>query len=281
MSKTSNTVVATPQQVAPAPAPEFSVPYNVTSKVKVSPYYTSFIDSYGLKYDEMVSYAEVPAAAAAPSYTAPAAPKAKKAKAKKALAPGSVKKRGILVLIVLVLMAVVLAVGALGYIGLEFTNDYVGIFKAADKDVYFHDPIFGAIEAWASDYVGKLGDSVYYDNYLSTIQTENIAIKISLYVLPAALVLIAIFAVIVVIKALMALFGKKPRKLGFLSLLTAIFGLFVAGCGVIWNNMGISEIINVFTMNAANVNAAYGLYALIGLPFIAAILSAFAYKKIK
>lgn len=278
MSKTSNTAVPTPQEVAPTPAPVFSVPYEVTNKIKVSPYYTSFVDSYDQKFDEMISYNEAPVSA--PSYEAPV--EVKKEKAKKVLAPGSVKKRGFIVFLVLLFMVVVLAVGVLGFIGLEFTNDYVGIFNTAGKTVYFHDPIFGAVEAWGADLIEeKLGDSVYYDNYLSTLQTDNVAVKISSYVLPIALVLIALFALIVVIKALVALFGKKARKLGFLSLLIAIFGLFVAGCGVIWNNMGISQIISVLTGEAANVNATYGLYALIGLPLIAAILSAFAYKKIK
>ncbi len=275
MSNKSN-IAVTPREVAPTPAPESAIPYNVTSKIKVSPYYLSFLESYDKKYDEMVSYGSNGPVAA--SYAQPAS-KAKKAK--KALASGSVKKRKVIVFLVLVLMAVVLAVGVLGYLQLDAVKEYVGVLNANEEDVYFHDPVFGALEKWASDFVPKLGDSVYYDSYLSTIQTDNIAITISLYVLPAALVLIVLFAIIVIIKALVALLSKKDCKLGFLSLLTAIFGLFVAGCGVIWNNMGFAEIINFIKMDAANVSAAYGLYALIGLPLIAAILSAFAYKKIK
>lgn len=275
MSNKSN-IAVTPREVAPTPAPESAIPYNVTSKIKVSPYYLSFLESYDKKFDEMVSYGSNGPVAA--SYAQPAS-KAKKAK--KALASGSVKKRKVIVFLVLVLMAVVLAVGVLGYLQLDAVKEYVGVLNANEEDVYFHDPVFGALEKWASDFVPKLGDSVYYDSYLSTIQTDNIAITISLYVLPAALVLIVLFAIIVIIKALVALLSKKDCKLGFLSLLTAIFGLFVAGCGVIWNNMGFAEIINFIKMDAANVSAAYGLYALIGLPLIAAILSAFAYKKIK
>jgi len=276
MSNKSN-IAETPYQVAPTTAPESAVPYDVTPKIKVSPYYLSFIESYDSKFDEMVSYgSEV---SVQEECYAPPAPKAEKVK--KVLAPGSIKKRGVLVFLVLVFMLVVLAVGVLGFIQLEPVEDYVAILNANDQNVYFHDPVFGALEKWASDFIPKVGDSVYYDSYLANIQTDNIAITISLYVLPVALILIVIFALIVIIKALVALFTNKACKLGFLSLLMAIFGLFVAGCGVIWNNMGIAEIINFITMDAANVSAAYGLYALIGLPFIAAILSAFAYKKIK
>lgn len=274
MSKAQKAVA--PQAQASSPAPVSSVPYDVTKKISVSPYYLSFMTSYDDKYDAL--YYEGSEAKVAKREAQQ--PKAAK-KSKKAYAAGSVIKRPLFICLILIFMLAVLGVGVLGYVSIEAVDEYVSVFDVSGDAVYYHDPIFGAIEEWASDYIDPLGDSVYYDKYLSTIQTENIAITISLYVLPIALVLIVIFTLIMVIKALIALFGSKQRKLGFLSLIITILALFVAACGVIWNGMGLGEVLSVILGDGAVVSAAYGLYAIIGLPLLATILSGFAYKKIK
>lgn len=284
MSKKSNVkgpVNAPKQKAAPTPAPESSVPYNITSKIKVSPYYLSFISSYDEKYVDCMSYNGEGVCEQKSAQKAPAKKDPKAKKAKKVYAKGAVVKRPLIIAVICILMLAVLAVGALGFVSIDAVNDYVGIFEVGGENVYYHDPIFGGLEAWAADFIDPLGDSIYYDSYLSTIETENIAVTISLYVLPIALVLIALFALFMVLKSLVALFGGKERKLGFMPLITTIFGLFVAGCGIIWNGMGIGEIMSVILGDGAVVSAVYGLYGLIALPLLASILSMFAYKKIK
>ncbi|MBR1747514.1 MAG: hypothetical protein IJ735_04810 [Clostridia bacterium] len=156
------------------------------------------------------------------------------------------------------------------------------------------DPVFGAIKYWSNRLLNQeinLGDSPMYDSMIAlyeTGMTDSIAPYIIL-VMPLAILIYIIIALVLLIKAFLGMFGKRIFK-GFgigaiLMLLCGVvvaFGLlaYLAGVDGALDFGGIVNVlIGVFT-GVGGLVGGYGLLAVLGLPLIVLILSMFARKKI-
>lgn len=204
-----------------------------------------------------------------------------------AVIDGYRRRKGFLALIVIFMVAII-AIAALGYIG-TIVPEYISAFNKTDgaetQYIGLTDPVMGALTKFANMDM----ESVFYTDCLENIGDEsNLGLKIASFGMPAVVALGLLFALIILIVALVALCKKgtnkgyvaKKSKFGFLSLLLFLFTLFIAACAIVWNGAGLGEIVGFFTNQATNINAGYGLLGLIGLSFLSLIFNWCSYKKV-
>lgn len=146
------------------------------------------------------------------------------------------------------------------------------------------DPIVGIVKS----VVDVDMESVYHEVFLNyDKETTGTLAVISLYAVPAALVIILIFAVIALIKAFVAIFsGKKDGyyhkfKFGFLSIVGFLCSLILVVGGLYVAKINLTEIGNFLLAKPMIMQAGYGLYALIVLPIISFVMTCIGYKKKK
>lgn len=199
------------------------------------------------------------------------------------------RRKGFLALIV-IFMLIVIAIAGLGYLG-NIIPEYISAFNKLDGggDIIYisvTDPIMGALKKFAILDV----DSYFYDDCLAGVDSQtNIGLKIAAYGMPIVIALYMLLALIIFLVALVALCKKsvskgyvaKKAKFGYISLLLFLFSLFVTTCAIVWNGKGLSDITKFFTASSTNINAGYGLLAMVGLSFLTMVFNWCSYKKAK
>lgn len=259
-----------------------------------SPYYRAYIEAKSRAQGQAKSLAS-----ASSLYSEANAPtndkreKSGKVKSGKAVSEGKLyaKKRGIVLVVIALLMFVVIAVAAVGAIGITGVDGFVAsyIIPGATEDANINigviDPVLGTIKDLAKVNL----DSNFYDCFLASKPANaSIITKIAVYAVPAAALLIILFALIGFIKAIVALFAKKTlsgyikkRGFGFISIIMFLCGLIMAIGGIYIANIDIAKALDFITQKSTVMNAGFGLYALIALPIITFICSCVSYKKVK
>lgn len=201
------------------------------------------------------------------------------------------KKRGLALFFILIAMLLTVAVAVVGYLGIDGISDYVAVYKVPgvteemDEAVSLVDPAIGLVDKIAS--VDGL-NSVYFDNFANDkLDEADAMLKIALYAVPVAVIVLAVFTVVGLIKALAALFAGRKNgyyrkfKFGFISIVMLLCALVIAVGGVYAANIGIDGAADFLTFKSNVLQASFGLYAIVVLPIISFILSCVSYKKVK
>ncbi len=201
------------------------------------------------------------------------------------------KKRGVALIIVALFMLVVILAAALGVVNVLNIDSYVAAYiepgaQIEDNiNISIIDPILGTIKDLAKVNL----DSNFYKSYLADNTADaNIMTKIALYAVPAAALLIIVFAFIGLIKAVVALFSKKTLSgqvkkygFGFISIVMFLCALIMAAGGIYVAQIELTKALDYLTQKSTVLNVGYGMYALLAIPVITFVCSCCAYKKSK
>lgn len=145
------------------------------------------------------------------------------------------------------------------------------------KNISFIDPIFGLLNVIKPGIIA----STYYDLYLVTVK-DQIAFQIAFYGLPVAIILAVICAIVLFIKGILAMSGKKDKvKFGFWATFMLVLCIFMAVTAIIANGAGLADSIKPLMGTGAIVNVAYGYYGVLGLSLLAFLFSIFSAGKRK
>lgn len=155
------------------------------------------------------------------------------------------------------------------------------------------DPVFGFIK-YISNKLNMnidLGDSPLYDEMIAKVEvgmTDNIA-KYIIFALPVAIILYAIIALVMMVKAFLGIFGKRIYKMfglgGFLMILcggVVAFGGLAASVDLA-DKIVYSEVLTVVLgafQTPGGLSGGYGLLIMLVLPLLVLLLSMFAKKKV-
>ena len=290
--------------------------YLVTSRDMSSPYYKSYCESRAAR-----SPAQLPAnrASVLSSYF-DAEPeevvnenqgkKVKKEKVKRQRTKGTVKRarRGFMVFLVMLFALLYVVVGALSFLQMEALDEYNSYFNMFTKveevipegatlediengeiayeyvttNVGLDDIVMSFAKMFMGDSIE--GDYYFYNECLALIDGAETMNMIAYYVLPVALVLGIVIALIFFIRALVSLCTPKRRKLFVLSsvlmLVLSVVGIF---CGFMWSGLEFGSImlfVNVMAP-AAPLQVGYGYLIMTILSLLALIASLFAFRSKK
>lgn len=144
-----------------------------------------------------------------------------------------------------------------------------------EKDISFIDPIFGILNLIKPNIIA----SNYYDIYLQNI-TNVPARLIAFYGLPAAILLAVVCALVLFIKSILALSGKKEKvKFGFWTLFMFVLCLFIGVVGIVANGAPLAESLNPLIGKGAILNVGYAYYGAVGVSLLAFIFAIFSAGK--
>lgn len=201
------------------------------------------------------------------------------------------KKRSVCIALILVFALLILAAAVIGYLNIEGVTEYLGIYSIPSQteegdDIFtLTDPIIALVKSVVE--VEDL-DSMYYDFYMADMSGFDTMTKISIYAVPVACLVVVLFALITVLKAIVALCaGKKEDglyskyKFGFLSVATILCGAIMFFGGLYVEGINLTDSLDFLTMQSQIMNVGYVLYAVIALPILNLILSCVAYKRQK
>lgn len=157
------------------------------------------------------------------------------------------------------------------------------------------DPIFGILKKIPLAFLNDIGASPKYNEMAARAEGENsdLVSSIALTYYPIALILFIVIALINLVKAFIAIFGRRIyRMFGFSAILMIILAAVSAVAGVALNmpveqaTPDYAKIIPFFTdfllkpVGGGENAAGFGLLAMVALPVIILILSFFAKKKV-
>ncbi len=175
----------------------------------------------------------------------------------------------------------------------EETEETEGKVVEAAKGTSVLDPVFGFVKYISNKFNMNivLGESPLYDSMIVKVEvgmTDTIAQYIILG-LPVAIILYAIIALVMMVKAFFGMFGRKVYKMfGLGSFLMIICGAVVALGGLTYSmdlvdKLVYKDVLNVLLgafQNPAGLSGGYGLVIMIALPLLVLILSMFARKRV-
>lgn len=121
----------------------------------------------------------------------------------------------------------------------------------------------------------------FYDNYYANIDTADTVTMIACYAMPVTLALGLVIALIFFIRALVALFGSKRRKLFVLSaVLMLIMTVLFAACGfLIFAGTDFSVLMSFLSMDGSlGLQLGIGTIIMAGLSLITFVFSLFAFR---
>ncbi len=257
-----------------------------------SPYYRAYMSAKCRNEDAAASVAFAPVRqteAPAGKKSAAKENKKKNGKTKKALALYAKKRTGALV-VIFVIMLLLIAVNVVGYLDVENVSDYVAIYNIVDGkeniSVSALDPAIAIVRALVKN---EAIESVYFDDFIDgNLENADFLTKISLFAVPVASLVIVLFAVIGLIKALVAMCSKRKEngcfakyKFGFLSVVMLLCGAITFFGGLYVAGITLTDALDFITFKSTVMNAGYGLYAVIVLPIISWLMACIAYKKQK
>lgn len=177
---------------------------------------------------------------------------------------------------VMLMSLLFIAVVVVSYFGKSIYEGLV-LYKNLEfsQDISFVDPIFGIINVIKPGFMA----SAYYSLYLAEMP-NLLAVKIAFYGLPAAIVLAVICALVLFIKSIIALSGKKDKvKLGFWSLFLLVLCIFIGVVAIIANGAPLAESIKPLMGTGAILNVGYAYYGAIGVSLLAFLFTIFSAGK--
>ncbi|MGN0768177.1 MAG: hypothetical protein ACI4M8_02365 [Christensenellales bacterium] len=192
-----------------------------------------------------------------------------------------VKKRGLLVAIITVLTLAVLVMIALGSLNINGISDYLLMYESKDGNVGIIDPVVSMV----TYLIGQDADvnfAAYFESAgrgYGLIAPYGVACATILYVLCVA----AMF-----IKSMFALFEKrtvcgyyKKRKFGFLSIVAFLCAVVCVIGGLYVSGGDITGIADFVLRGERSFVVGYGTYAMLAVPVVTLVMSAFGYGKKK
>ncbi len=236
--------------------------------------------------------------------------KVRKEKVKRQRTKGTVKRarRGFMVFLVMLFALLYVVVGALSFLQIEALDEYNSYFNMFTKveevipegatleDIENGDVAYeyvttnvgldDIIMSFAKMFMGDSieGDYYFYNECLALIDGAETMNMIAYYVLPVALALGVVIALIFFIRAFISLCTPKRRKLFILSsvlmLALSIVGIF---CGFMWSGLEFGSImlfVNVMAP-AAPLQVGYGYLIMTVLSLLALVASLFAFRSKK
>lgn len=253
--------------------------YLQTKKEKASPYNLSYLAAWNLR----------------PRFEDPFVPVAPR--------QGEPKRSFVLVLIA-VMMVLLIAALALSY--LAVMPEYTALFQKpaisgtdieeeeADEEAEVDEEaedIEGDITISLDDIINstlrklaigaadvETADLHFYTDCLENIDELETPYMIAYYALPVSMVLTAVIAIYVLIKAISGIAGRmKRKKFTYIILLQLLFSLFGVVSGFVWSGVAVADIMSYITGSSLLV-LGIGYLALLGIEVVALVLSLFAYK---
>lgn len=196
------------------------------------------------------------------------------------------KKRGFFLVLPVILAVVVLAVAVCGLFDTPIT-EYISIYNhtyVVKTDFPLLDPVISFIgETFGVD-TGAL-PTAFGESFVSG--GEDFGAQLVKYALPVAIVVYLVFALIMLIVAIVGLAGKKREdgtynkaRLGFLSIIMFLCSLIIAVCGLSASGTEISALLEVLS-GKNDFGIGYAMYVLIAVPVITFICTCLAYGKDK
>ena len=158
------------------------------------------------------------------------------------------------------------------------------------EDVAEPEMVKVGVEDIVMSFVAMFVDSIdgtqyyMYNEFYADISTADTVTMIASYAMPVLLVLAALTTVIFFIRALVALFTSKRRKLFVLSaVLMLVFTLLSAVCAFLMvAGMNFSVVMNFLTMDySLALQLGYGTIILLALSLITLIMTFFAFRSRK
>ena len=159
-----------------------------------------------------------------------------------------------------------------------------------DEDVPEPEMVKVGVEDIVMSFVAMFVDSIdgtqyyMYNEFYADISTADTVTMIASYAMPVLLALAALTTVIFFIRALVALFTSKRRKLFVLSaVLMLVFTLLSAVCAFLMvAGMNFSVVMNFLTMDySLALQLGYGTIILLALSLITLIMTFFAFRSRK
>lgn len=216
------------------------------------------------------------------------APPARKASSRRTAGSSKPARRAFFVLLIVIFTLLYIAVAALNYLNLDALSDYseyFSLFNKTEGDTVVYIGVEDIVMSVAGMFVDSIDTSgcVFYNECLANIDSADTMNMIAYYALPVVLVLGVLIAVIFFIRALVALFTAKRRKLFiFSSVLMLLLSIAGIVCGFIWGGADWSEIAGFISYGGTlPMQVGYGYVILAGLSLLSLIASFFAFRSKK
>lgn len=161
-------------------------------------------------------------------------------------------------------------------------------YGTADEDVAAPETVKVGVEDLAMSFVALFVDSIdageyyMYNEFYADIENADTVTMIASYAMPVLLILGAVTALIFFIRALVALFTSKRRKLFVLSsVLMLVFTLLSAVCAYLMTaGTDFSYVMSFLTMDGTlPLQLGFGIIILAVLSLLSLIMSFFAFRK--
>lgn len=255
-----------------------------------SPYYRAYM-SAKCRNEDAAQTAVAPVRQSGTSVEKKSAAKEGKRNKKSKKAPALyVRKRTGALAVIFIVMLLLIAINVVGYLNIENVSGYVAIYNIVDGDnnirVSALDPTIAIVRALTKN---EAVESVYFTYFIDgNLDNADFLTKVSVFAVPVASLIIVLFAVIGLIKALVAMCSKRKEngcfakyKFGFLSVAMLLCGAITFFGGLYVAGIKLTDALEFITFKSTVMNAGYGLYAIIVLPIISWIMTCIAYKKQK
>lgn len=254
--------------------------YSQTKKEKASPYNLSYLAAWNQR----------------PRFEDPFVPVAPKL---------GEPKRSLVLVLIAVMMVLLIAVLALSY--LVVMPEYTALFQKpaiSDTDVDLDEADEAEADetdadvAEAADITISLDDIInstlrklaigaadadtadlhFYTDCLENVDELETPFMIAYYALPVSMILTAVIAIYVLIKAITGIAGKmKRKKFTYIILLQLLFSLFGVVSGFVWSGVAVADFMT-YIGGSSLLAVGIGYFAVLGIEVIAIVLSLFAYK---
>lgn len=214
--------------------------------------------------------------------------------------------------VMFLILLISVAFYALSYLKLDMIpNEYIALFVDAPKvatddeeveedavvaetiNTNLLDPVFGFVKYISNKFNMNidLGDSPLYDSLIAKVEVGmgDMVAEYAILGMPVAIILYAIIALVMMIKALFGIFNKKIYKnFGLGSFLMILCGGVIAFAGLaatmdLADKMVYGDVVDILiggVTNTGGFTGGYGLLIFIALPLLVLIFSMFARKKI-
>ena len=188
-----------------------------------------------------------------------------------------IKKRTALLLLIALLALALVAVIVLGALGLSF-SDYFNLYDREQGNISVVDVALSGVE--------KLSGLELRTDFVVYYEGEDVKELIPPYAVWAATLLYLIATAVVLIKAFVALFGKrspvgyyKKRKFGFWAIFMFLCTAIEMVGGMYASGSQIGDFVSFVAPSSQPFGAGIGLYIMAAIPVLILIFSSFAYGK--
>lgn len=186
------------------------------------------------------------------------------------------KRVGILVVIV-VLSLVLMLLAVLG-VASPAIAEYIGVFKDGKTNVTMLDPILGLVDSLAK--TDLTANYPYYSTARSSLES------IPVYVTSCALIVFLVCVLVIFVKSLWALFEGpmadgyyKKRAFGVWAIIACLAALLIFISALYVTGGDIKGILSFLNPLGKGATAAFGVYGMMLISLVIAILSGSAYKE--